>query len=232
MCRNGATPDLDTSVAAYHDSEVAGVQIGTTFTDEYRPADVQTPPGPQPDLLADYADGYPVDRAHAPDGVDVFAVASGPTSNDWQTRADEAFTMEVYTFNWPGWVAAVDGGQVAVTSSPNHGFITFEVPAGQHDVSVLPDGHGAAPFGQPHQHPVDHRFLCLYALLACGCSRPGYPADERASTGGAAARWLDCPGAHPAVPAGAECLLVEHHARSCPGWQRSALYVHGRYRRW
>ncbi|MAU12164.1 MAG: hypothetical protein CL607_20245 [Anaerolineaceae bacterium] len=128
--------DLDTSVAAYHDSEVAGVQIGTTFTDEYRPSDVQTPPGPQPDLLADYADGYPVDRAHAPDGVDVFAVASGPTSNDWQTRADEAFTMEVYTFNWPGWVAAVDGGQVAVTSSPNHGFITFEVPAGQHDVSV------------------------------------------------------------------------------------------------
>ncbi|MCB9458660.1 MAG: hypothetical protein H6670_03340 [Anaerolineaceae bacterium] len=128
--------DLDTSVAAYHDSEVAGIQIGTTFTDEYRPADVQTRPGPQPDLLADYADGYPVDRAHAPEGVDVFAVASSPTSNDWQTRADEVFTMEVYTFYWPGWVAAVDGGQVPVTPSPNHGFITFEVPAGQHDVSV------------------------------------------------------------------------------------------------
>ncbi|QPC82374.1 hypothetical protein G4Y79_22255 [Phototrophicus methaneseepsis] len=127
---------LNTSVGAYLDSEQDGVQLGTTFTDEYRPADVSTLPGPQPALIDDYRDGYPVDRAHAPDGVDIFARDSGPTSNVWDTRADEAFTLEVYTFYWPGWVASVDGGQVPITPSPNHGFITFEVPAGQHTVSV------------------------------------------------------------------------------------------------
>jgi hypothetical protein len=127
---------LDTSVPAYLNSEINGVQLATTFTDEYRPADVDTLPGPQPGLIRDYADGYPVDRANAPEGVDIFALDSGPTSNTWETRADEAFMLEVYTFYWPGWVAQVDGGQVPITPSPNHGFITFEVPAGQHTVSV------------------------------------------------------------------------------------------------
>lgn len=132
-------PTLDTSIAAYHASELAGTQRGTTFTDEYRPQSVKTMPGPTPRLLADLADGYPVNRANAPEGVAAAPIASGPEYNEWLVRAEAPFTMEVLIFAWPGWRATVDGADVEILPSREHGFITFEVPAGQHTVRVFLD---------------------------------------------------------------------------------------------
>jgi len=42
----------------------------------------------------------------------------------------------VLTFDFPGWRATVDGQPVTITPSDPHGFITFPVSAGTHDVRV------------------------------------------------------------------------------------------------
>lgn len=128
--------DVDESISAYHASESAGLQIATTFTDEFRPASVNTPPGPAPDLVADYADGYPVDRASVPDSVQTALMHSSPQANTWLVSSEDDFTMEVFTFDWAGWTAEVNGERVPITPSPEHGLITFPVPAGESDVRV------------------------------------------------------------------------------------------------
>ncbi len=131
--------EVDASIAAYHQEELAGRQLGTTFTNEYLPTAVATLADPTPSLLEDYADGYPVDRAHRtflPEGVTITLVDSGIQYNTWRVEADEAFTMEVLTLYWPGWTAEVDGETVPITPSPVHGFISFPVEAGEHTVRV------------------------------------------------------------------------------------------------
>jgi len=113
--------------------------MGTTFTDEYRPRDVSSPPGHTESLLDDYADGYPVDRANRdalPPSAQLALISNSPQSNEWQINTEEAFTMEVYMFYWQGWVAEIDGQRVDISPSPNHGLITFPVPAGEHTIRV------------------------------------------------------------------------------------------------
>lgn len=129
--------EVDTSLRAYHRAEIAGLQRGTTFTDEYRPRNVFSIPGPTPRLLLDLADGYPVDRANAPADVEITPLDSGPQHNVWRIEAEEDFTLEVYTFDWPGWTATIDGETVPITPSREHGLITFPVLAGEHEVRVF-----------------------------------------------------------------------------------------------
>ncbi len=130
---------VDTSVAAYQEAEVEGLQRATTFSNEYLPATVNVEPGPTPRLLADYADGYPVNKAHIevmPKGVTVQVLDHGPQNDLWEVNAPAAFDMEVLTYDFPGWTAQVDGQTVPITPSDPHGLITFPVPAGDHQVSV------------------------------------------------------------------------------------------------
>lgn len=157
----GATPlfyvpewrntDVDTSISGYHAEEVAGRQLGTTFTDEYRPRAVYSLADPTPALLADYADGYPVDKLHRaalPPQVNAVLLDNGPQHNRWRVSAPQAFRMEVLTFYWDGWVATVDGQPLPITPSPNHGFITFDVPAGEHEVRVFLGSTPARDWGK------------------------------------------------------------------------------------
>jgi hypothetical protein len=127
---------VDTSIGAYHASEVAGLQRGTTFTDEYRPRNVFTLPDAVPALLDDYADGYPINKAHVADNVQATPIENSPIWLEWRVIAPQDFQMEVYTFYWEGWRAEVDNVLVEITPSPEHGFITFPVTAGNHDVRV------------------------------------------------------------------------------------------------
>ncbi|GAB1422256.1 hypothetical protein MASR2M15_24790 [Anaerolineales bacterium] len=129
---------VDTSIEGYHQAEVAGLQRGTTFTDEYRPKDVSTLADPTPSLLADYADGYPINKIspNLPEGVKAELITNGVESNEWRIQSEQAFTMEVLIHYWAGWQAEVDGTLVPISPSPNHGFITFPVPEGQHQVKV------------------------------------------------------------------------------------------------
>jgi hypothetical protein len=130
---------VDTSVAAYHEAEIRGLQRATTFSNEYLPNTVAVEPGATPRLLADYADGYPVNKAHLevlPPDVTVEVVEHGPQHDVWQIHAPAPFTMEVLTYDFPGWAGDIDGQAVPITASNPHGLITFPVPAGDHTVRL------------------------------------------------------------------------------------------------
>ena len=131
---------LDTSIAAYHAEETARRQLGTTFTGEFRPRHVHSVPEATGHLLDDYADGYPIDklnRAILPPGSVAELLHNSPQSQAWRIRAGAAFNAEIYSFYWLGWRAQIDGQDVAIVPSPHHGFITFHVPAGDHQVRVF-----------------------------------------------------------------------------------------------
>jgi len=126
--------DVDTSVAAYQQAEVQGLQRGTTFTGEYLPVDVFAIPGPTERLLDDFADGGDIDHAHRevlPDGVELELIESGPQRNVWRANADAPFGLEVLRFAFPGWEARINGQPTEITPAVPHGFITFEVPASE-----------------------------------------------------------------------------------------------------
>jgi hypothetical protein len=126
--------DVDTSVAAYQQAEVQGLQRGTTFTGEYLPVDVFAIPGPTERLLEDFADGGEVDHAHyevLPEGVELELIDSGPQHTIWRATSVAPFGLEVLRFDFPGWEATINGQSAPITPAVPHGFITFEVPAGE-----------------------------------------------------------------------------------------------------
>lgn len=135
-------PRLDTSLAAYHAEEVAGRQLGTTFTNEFQPRDVRSLPTSTDFLLADYADGKPVNRlnpATVPEGAQVDVLDSSVQNNVWRVNTPLGFQAEILTFHWLGWRASVDGQEAPITPSSPHGFITFPVLAGEHEIRVWLD---------------------------------------------------------------------------------------------
>lgn len=138
-------PTVDTSIAAYHQSEVNKLQSGTTFTNEYLPKTVEVLADPTSWLLAAYAESYApggdglvdkANRAFLPEGVTITPLEHGPQHDVWRVEAAAAFKMEALTHAFAGWTAEVDGARVPVVPSPTHGFISFEVPAGAHTVRV------------------------------------------------------------------------------------------------
>lgn len=156
-------PTVDTSVSAYQQAEVQGLQRATTFSNEYLPATVSVEPGPTPRLLEDYADGYPVNKAHLevfPPGVTVDLLDHGPQHDQWKVNTPEAFTFEVLTYAFPGWRALVDGQPVEITPSDPHGLITFAVPAGEHTVRV--------ELGSTPPRDLGNALTVLAALVAVG----------------------------------------------------------------
>ena len=130
---------IDTWVAAYQEAEVRGLQRATTFSNEYLPKSVFVEPAANARLMADYADGYPINKAHLemlPAGVTVTPVNHTPQEDIWAVNAPGDFTFEVLTYYWLGWAAEVDGHSVPITPSDQNGLITLPVPAGTHTVRV------------------------------------------------------------------------------------------------
>jgi len=130
---------VDASLAAYHREEDAGRQRATTFTNEYQPRTVTTLPTSNARLLADAADGHPIDRLHRealPSGAQATLLHSGPQDSAWRVQSDVGLSLEVLIFAWEGWRASVDGQDVPISPSSPHGFITLDVPPGSHELRV------------------------------------------------------------------------------------------------
>ncbi len=131
---------VDTSVRGYHALEVSGeMPDGTTVTNEFLPTDVYVIPDPTDRLLADYADGYPVDKAHRdilPDSAALTLVDHGPEHDEWRVESPDGLTLEVLTFYFAGWTARIDGEKTPITPSQPHGLITFDVPPGVHTIRL------------------------------------------------------------------------------------------------
>ncbi|MBA3871625.1 MAG: glycosyltransferase family 39 protein [Anaerolineae bacterium] len=130
---------VDTSVTAYQQAEVQGLQRATTFSNEYLPKSVSVEPAASARLMADYADGYPINKADLealPADVTVTPMNHTPQEDVWTVKSPNTFTFEVLTYYWLGWAAEVDGQAVMITPSDQNGLITLPVPAGEHTVRV------------------------------------------------------------------------------------------------
>jgi len=131
---------VDTSPAAYQEAEMRGLQMATTYSNEYLPINVHVMPDPTARLIADYADGYPVNKANfeiLPPGVEIEPLEHGPQHDVWRSESDQPFTLEILTFYFSGWQAEIDGAPVDVRPSDLHGLMTLDVPAGEHTIRVF-----------------------------------------------------------------------------------------------
>jgi hypothetical protein len=154
---------VDSSVAAYQQAEVRGLQRATTFSNEFLPKAVKVEPDPTQELLAAYAAGYPVDKLHRetlPPGATADLLEHGPQHDAWRIASPTPFQMEVLTFDFAGWTAEVDGATVPITPSDPHGLITFSVPAGEHTVRLY---LGMTP---PHTLAAAVSLLALVGVVA------------------------------------------------------------------
>ncbi len=114
----------------------------TTGYNEFLPRDAKLdalPPANQL-LMADYVDGYPVDklnRSTLPDGAEAELAHNSPQVLEWRVKTDEAFSAEIFNFYWLGWRAEADGRPLEIRPSPNHGLITVSLPAGEYSLRVF-----------------------------------------------------------------------------------------------
>ncbi len=132
--------NIDTSQAAYLQSETTGrISPGTSARNDFLPATTLALPGATQSLLDDYADGYPVDKANReiiPPDSTVTLLDHTPQSDSWGITAAAPFTLEVLTFDFPGWTARLDGEIIPITPSQPYGFITIPIPSGDHTLSL------------------------------------------------------------------------------------------------
>ena len=113
-------------------------EVGTTASNEFLPVTVISAPGPAPSLSDSYAAGSvdKVNRAALPEGAEVAVIEHGPLHDQLAIDSPSDFTLRLYTFDFPGWTAYVDGAAVPITPSGPEGWITLAVPRGKHTVRV------------------------------------------------------------------------------------------------
>lgn len=113
--------------------------LGTTSTGDFLPRTVEVIPSVADTLIASYESRGPVDkvnRATIPDGATVEILSHGPRHDRFRVMTPEPFVLRLYTFDFPGWKAYVDGREVDIEIARPEGFITVDVPEGQHTVLV------------------------------------------------------------------------------------------------
>jgi hypothetical protein len=111
---------------------------GTTATNEFLPVTVHDVPAPQPTLMQAYEMDRvdKVNRAALPESTQVNLLDHGPERDRWRIGGPTSFTLQVYTFYFPGWTAYIDGIKTPVTPSEPEGWITLPVPSGDHEISL------------------------------------------------------------------------------------------------
>ncbi|MCB0000631.1 MAG: hypothetical protein KDE56_32925, partial [Anaerolineales bacterium] len=104
----------------------------------YFPRTVEERPSASP-LEANYqANETPqrFDTAVFPSGTNIEAITYEKLGATAQINSPEPFTARYLSFDFPGWVATVDGDPVPITPEDPSGLITFPVPAGSHEIAV------------------------------------------------------------------------------------------------
>jgi hypothetical protein len=115
-----------------------GGLVGADPTGSYFPVGVkQKPKGST--LEAQYAAGETVarfDETPLPEGASIVEADYGPNRARVVVETPAAFRARYLAFYFPGWRATVDGKAVAITPTNPEGLISFDVPAGQHTVTI------------------------------------------------------------------------------------------------
>jgi hypothetical protein len=129
-----ALPDYPTIVDVNRFEQ--GGLVGLDNEGSYFPVGVEKPDDSP--LLADYAAG------RTPERFDPRLLPPGTTSEahyrplgaDITLDTPEAFTARYLSYAFPGWLVRIDGQRTAIQPEPGSGLITFEVPAGRHEIEV------------------------------------------------------------------------------------------------
>jgi hypothetical protein len=132
-CRENLFP----SIVDVHDYEEATNLVGIDPEGSYFPRTVGKRPKDSP-LQADYREGKDPQRFDIlalPDGAEA-EVTYHPLSARVRVSSPVPFTARYLSFAFPGWVATIDGQGVAIAASDPDGVITFEVPAGEHEIAI------------------------------------------------------------------------------------------------
>jgi hypothetical protein len=109
----------------YSADSIAHLGINTSTREEYEPKTV---------LYRPKFDSVLLKGVRSAPVVHQLAVASN--SQSFEVDASEPALMQDSLFEYPGWTVLVDGHEVAASPALESGEITFNVPAGQHNVLV------------------------------------------------------------------------------------------------
>lgn len=126
------------SVEDVHRYEHATRLVGVDPEGAYFPVWVEQRPTSSP-LEAQYGGEGPVarfDERVLPAGAEILVADYGPTKARIMVRSPESFHARYLSFYFPGWRAWVNGDPVEITPSDSEGLITFEVDAGEQEVTV------------------------------------------------------------------------------------------------
>jgi hypothetical protein len=113
--------------------------LGTTSTGDFLPETVEMVPPPMDTLIRSYSRPGPVDkvnRAAVPADAEVTVVEHGPLHDRFHVVTPKSFRLRLYTFYFPGWRAYLDGAEVEINVARPEGFVTLDVPQGEHSVLV------------------------------------------------------------------------------------------------
>ncbi|MCA9946221.1 MAG: hypothetical protein KC449_22205, partial [Anaerolineales bacterium] len=134
VCQEAPFPTIKT----VHQYEQETGLVGVDPEGSYFPRSVAERPSSSP-LEADYlANETPerLDTAVFPPGTTVESIRYENLGVTAQINSPESFRARYLTFDFPGWVATMDGTAVSITPENPSGLITFPVPAGSHTISV------------------------------------------------------------------------------------------------
>jgi hypothetical protein len=115
-------------------AELQGRWRGTTSTNDFVPATVDMVPSPFQPLIDSYSHP-PIDRVNRftiPEGTTVTVLDDQP--NHFFVAAEEPYVLRLMLFDFPGWRAYVDNVPYPIELAHPEGFITVELPPGDHDV--------------------------------------------------------------------------------------------------
>ncbi|MEZ4591758.1 MAG: hypothetical protein R3D55_11555 [Chloroflexota bacterium] len=134
VCQEAAFPTINT----VHRYERETGLVGVDPEGSYFPRTVAQRPSASP-LEANYLNNETpqrLDTAVFPPGTAVASITYENLAVTAQINSPEPFTARYLSFDFPGWVALVDGDPVPITPEDPSGLITFPVPAGSHEIGV------------------------------------------------------------------------------------------------
>ncbi|MGB9299190.1 MAG: 6-pyruvoyl-tetrahydropterin synthase-related protein [Anaerolineae bacterium] len=118
--------------------EVRTGVLGTTSASECLPTSVVEEPSGSP-LVNQYLSGGPISKLDVeslPDSARAEEIEHTAVSDEYRISTSIPFTVRLNTIHFDGWRASIDGEPVPISPSYPEGLITFQVPAGDHDIEV------------------------------------------------------------------------------------------------
>jgi hypothetical protein len=134
ICAEEPFPTINTVHQYEHETGLVGVDPEGS----YFPRTVAERPSSSP-LQANYqANETPqrLDTAVFPPNTTIESIIYENLGVTAVINSPEPFTARYLSFDFPGWVALVDGTAVPITPEQPSGLITFPVPAGSHEITV------------------------------------------------------------------------------------------------